>query len=1321
MPCAATATRRSVISTIPSPPFVAKAATWKESSTQFSRTTDRVIGERRLHIVRELAGRVAEARTVELACRNTVSTLRDASADLPFALLYLLSEDGAQALLAGRVGVDHDGSSIIPLTEPAASGEIWPIARVARTGVAELVENLDNGLALPGGPWPEPATSALVLPISRTASDRPYRVLVAGISPRRSLDGDYRAFLDLVASHIAQALANAEAYEEARRRAEALAEIDRAKTAFFSNVSHEFRTPLTLMLGPLEEMLAMKDRLLPSVSELVSVTHRNGLRLQKLVNTLLDFSRIEAGRFRLSFQPTDLAALTAELASAFRSAVEQAGLKLIVDCPPLAEPVLVDREMWEKVVLNLLSNAFKYTFEGQIAVRLTADGERAHLSVADTGTGIPEDELPHIFERFHRVEGARGRTQEGTGIGLALVAELVQLHGGTVEVESTPGQGSKFTVSLALGTAHLSPDRMPAARNVSSTTLPAETYIDEAAHWLPDAGSVAPVTSGPGSGKVLLVDDNADMRNYVARLLASRYEVEAVANGEEALERALDHPPDLVLSDIMMPRLDGFGLLKALRGNPATAALPVILLSARAGEEAGVEGLDAGASDYLVKPFTARELLARVGAHMEMARVRKQAALQEATLRAAAEYARDKAFQILESIADGFFTLDRDWCFTYVNPEGERLLGASSEELAGKNHWELFPAALGTVGEREYRRAVRDGVTVEFEIFYEPWQRWFAVKAYPSGQGGISVYLREVTEQKRAELQLRESEQRLRAIYDGTYEYIGLIAPDGTLIESNRASLDFAGNTREDVVGLPFWDTPWFTATPGAPETVRREIARAAAGEFVRFEAKLRRPAGEWQDFDISFHPIRDQQGEVVLIVPEGRDITERKQVEERLQQQWHIFDTALSHTPDFTYTFDLEGRFTYVNRALLSLWQKPLEEALNKNFFDLGYPLELAARLQRQIRQVIDTRQSVRDSTPFTGPTGETRDYEYIFVPVLAANGQVEAVAGSTRDVTERKQAEERERERQVQLRESARLESLGIMAGGIAHDFNNLLTGILGNASLLEETAQPDDRFFASQIVSAAERAAELTSQMLAYSGKGRFVIEVLDLNALIKENLSLLRASLSRTVSVGFELGSEACFVEVDRTQIHQIVMNLLINASEAVGDRPGEVAIRTGIIEHRESRFSTHLHAIVPAGAYALLEVRDNGAGMTPETLGKIFDPFFTTKFTGRGLGLAAVLGIVKGHRGDIEVESQPGAGATFRVFLPISERAGSAAREPDSAHGSREAQRTVLVVDDEEIVRKTASAALERGGFRVLRPPMERRLSTFCAGIRRSRW
>jgi signal transduction histidine kinase/DNA-binding response OmpR family regulator len=388
-----------------------------------------------------------------------------------------------------------------------------------------------------------------------------------------------------------------------------------AKTAFFSNISHEFRTPLTLMLGPLEDALADAGTRAVQHQRLETI-HRNALRLLKLVNALLDFARIEAGRVTAHYEPTDLAALTAELASTFRSTVERAGLTFTVDCPPLPAPVHVDREMWEKIVLNLLSNAFKHTFEGGIAVRLRASDEQIVLAVEDSGVGIAAQEIPRLFERFHRVKGTQSRTHEGTGIGLSLVRELAELHGGTVHVDSEPGRGSRFVVTLQAGSAHL-PAGNVAAQGASSPHA-ATAYVQEAAQWLPKALPEELPPGAAGRPRILWADDNADMRDYVRRLLEGSYEVIAVADGQAALEAALAAPPDLVLSDMMMPRLDGAGLLKALRADERTRRLPVILLSARAGEEAAVDGMDAGADDYLVKPFAARELLARVRAHLQL-------------------------------------------------------------------------------------------------------------------------------------------------------------------------------------------------------------------------------------------------------------------------------------------------------------------------------------------------------------------------------------------------------------------------------------------------------------------------------------------------------------------------------------------------------------------------------------------------------------------------------------------------------------------------------------------------------------------------------
>ena len=384
-----------------------------------SETTARVVGARRLRTLRELGSRTeSAARTAEGSCQAAAAILASNRYDIPFSLVYLLDRDGIIAKLSGSAGlleVSAASPPVISLGAPSGDNFAWPLRVVLVTNQKQVVEQLDREFGtLPGGVWPEPTHTAVVLPIREPDQARLAGFLVVGASPRRKLDEEYHGFFELVASQVATTIANARAYEVERRRAEALAEIDRAKTAFFSNVSHEFRTPLTLMLSPVEELLTRSRRdLTPAITNQLEIVNRNGLRLLRLVNSLLDFSRIEAGRAQARFQPTDLATFTTDLASVFRSACEQAGLRLVLDCPNMTVPVYVDREMWEKVVLNLLSNAFKFTFNGEIVVSLRQKEASTELSVRDTGTGIPADEMPRLFERFHRVRNAHGRTHEG--------------------------------------------------------------------------------------------------------------------------------------------------------------------------------------------------------------------------------------------------------------------------------------------------------------------------------------------------------------------------------------------------------------------------------------------------------------------------------------------------------------------------------------------------------------------------------------------------------------------------------------------------------------------------------------------------------------------------------------------------------------------------------------------------------------------------------------------------------------------------------------------------------------------------------------------
>ncbi|MGW4697302.1 SpoIIE family protein phosphatase [Kitasatospora cineracea] len=635
-----------------------------------SEETQRVVAEHRMAVLRDLGSDPGAVRTESEFLAFAAEQLARNPYAVPFTLTYLFEEDGS-ARLASSSGIDT--------VHPAAAAHLpgdavapWPVAALRR-GHARVVD-LDAGPFfedLPRGVRSEPPTQALVLPLTRAGED-PSGFLVTGVNRFRPLDDDHRAFLGLVAGHLAAGIASARDHEAQRRRAEELAELDRAKTAFFSNVSHEFRTPLTLMTGPVGEL---RRRLADADEEVradLEAVHRNGLRLGRLVNALLDFSRLEAGRLKAAPVAVDLSALTADLASVFRSAVEAAGLEFAVDCPPLSAPVALDPGLWEQVVFNLLSNALKFTLEGAVRVRVREVDGRAEVTVQDTGTGIPAARMPQLFERFHRVTNPQARSQEGSGIGLALAKELVELHGGTLTAASVEGEGSSFTAALPLGTGALTAQ----AARPGAPSPGAQPHLQEALGWLEDTHEAQdreparPEGAGadPGAAHVLVADDNTDMRRYLVRILrGAGHRVTAVPDGRRALAAARAHVPDLVVSDVMMPGLDGLHLAQALRADSRTAGVPVLLLSARAGQEAAVEGLAAGADDYLVKPFAAAELLAHVRSAVDLARIRGRHARWRTAL--------------LDSLQDAFFVCDEDGAVIETNPAFTALLGTGPGDL----------------------------------------------------------------------------------------------------------------------------------------------------------------------------------------------------------------------------------------------------------------------------------------------------------------------------------------------------------------------------------------------------------------------------------------------------------------------------------------------------------------------------------------------------------------------------------------------------------------------------------------------------------------
>ncbi len=852
-------------------------------------TTDKVLNARRLRTLSELSGRALLQKSLKAAYATALLTLERNPIDIPFATLYSMRADGRSLELEGTSGFAPDDETVARRIDLSAA-EHALIAGVVASATARLMRVDELGYGARIGPAGQRVEHAIVLPLVPSSLEPPIGLLVAGINPTREMDLEYRTFYDLLAAQITSAAQSATAVEEAKRRAEALAEIDRAKTAFFSNVSHEFRTPLTLLIGHTEDALASPERSLEGAA--LEAVYRNELRLMKLVNALLDFARIEAGKARALFEPVDLSRITRETAAVFQSAVERAGLAFVVACDPLPEPVFVDRDMWEKIVLNLVSNALKFTFSGQITVamrRSPRDEREVELDVTDTGIGIPDEELPRLFDRFHRIEGARSRTYEGSGIGLALVHDLVLLHGGRIVVKSAPGKGTTFTVRLRLGSAHLPADQVHATPTERAVGRAAGMFVSEASRWLSEAEERERQSPPPSRSteRVLVVDDNADMRDYVQNILATAWDVEVAADGEQALARLRERRFDIVVTDVMMPNLDGFGLLGAIRADVGLARVPVIMVSARAGDEASVDGLQAGADDYLVKPFSARELVARVRTRLEISRAR-----------ADAERARARLYdQFMQAPVPVSIVVGKDLVFELANPEYVTMVGG--RDLVGKTFLEAFPevppgAPLHAMLLRVLETRERFSAD-EFHVRLDrdgrgPRDAYFQFTCQPMKRAdgtveGIMTAAIDVTEQVESRRLLDLERRRLTAIIEHLPVGLSLTERDGS--------------TRTN----PALDTLW--ARPIGPR-VRTESYR----DFVAYHPDGRRYGPEdwpnvrvlstgeplhidalrFQRFDgregfmrIDAVPLRDEKNDVVEALVAAVDVTTQKQAEELL------------------------------------------------------------------------------------------------------------------------------------------------------------------------------------------------------------------------------------------------------------------------------------------------------------------------------------------------------------------------------------------------------------------------------------------------------
>ncbi len=641
---------------------------------------------------------------------------------------------------------------------------------------------------------------------------------------------------------------------------------------------------------------------------------------------------------------------------------------------------------------------------------------------------------------------------------------------------------------------------------------------------------------------------------------------------------------------------------------------------------------------------------------------------------AAAEFARERF---------GRVPAPGDWMLEFADPESRGLLAATIAEAAG-----------GHALEGELAVPNRDGTRTYFNIHVTP------VRGARGATTGVLVAARDVTDEARARRELRRAREslaaefaKLQTIIENSDEGVILLDRECRVVAFNT---EFAEGTLQrrgvrPVPGMHFRET----VSPESAEMLLERVREALGGKRVSFEVRSKSP-GRQRWFEVRIRPVITPNGEVTGVVYTGRDVTERREQEQRLGEALADLSATFGAIHEGVALIGADGTVLAVN---------PAAQHLVEDLFGVrpgpgmtwreAVPQESHAAFEEVVTNTLAGETSNFEQM-VTDRNGRERWLELSFGRVLMADGSVRGVALGIREVTERKRTEER-------LLQAQKAESLAVLAGGIAHDFNNLLVGILGNAGLaLAELPQGSPaRETIREIEVAGQRAAELARQMLAYAGRGKVSTGDVDLDGLVEEMTQLLRTSVGPGVRLVLDLAGGLPPVLGDATQLRQVVMNLVINASDAIGGGEGVVRVSTLCVAGSRELFARAV--VVPeeiAERYVVLEVADTGSGMDEATLSRIFDPFFTTKFAGRGLGLAAVLGIVRGHRGGIAVESQPGAGTRFRVMLPVHE-GGSASGQERAAATSWRGSGLVIVADDEQSVRAVTARALRALGFDVM--------------------
>ena len=1228
--------------------------------------TQRIIAGRQLQTLRELAKNLININNNTAIYERTLDALESNPQDFPFVILYEISDDGQSLQIMGKMPHDLPEAMSLPAIDMRLKAHELPELHQAITAgkITEVTNLIERFGAIQTSAWGRSPDQALLIPIAQTNHKHPFAMLCVGVNPYRLPDDNYKAFFNLIADQIATALTNAYAFKQERKRAESLAEIDKAKTLFFSNISHEFRTPLTLMLGPLEEMIRNEGKGIAADRSNLEIAHRNAMRLLRLVNALLDFSRIESGRVKAQFQQVDLGIFTTDIVSSFRSLMEKAGLQLHVTIT-LTSKVYADREMWEKIILNLLSNAFKYTLRGSVSVQLSEIDGHAVLEVSDTGSGIPETEMKHLFERFHRIKNAVGRSYEGSGIGLSLIRELVKLHGGTISAVSTEGKGSTFTVAIPLGKTHLPDEQILEYSAVSDAILP-NYFVEEAERLLVDKHSGKETADLQKKPAVLIVEDNLDMQDYISKLLKNDYQVSVTSNGQEALEQIAIAMPDLIVSDIMMPVMDGIELLTVLKNNPDTKKIPILLLSARSGEESKIEGYDLGADDYLTKPFSAKELLARVRSQIKLSNSRNHIDRQLRNLFLQAPI----ALCILRG---------PDMIVETANAKMLDIWGKQFKDLADKPVFEGMPDAgkqgFETLLSNVYNTGetfiaeelpinlVRNGEEqkIYVKFVYEP------LFDEENQITGVMVLADEITERVNARKKIENSELRYKLAIDaaqiGSYEWN---IETSEFLYSERLAQIFGFKNAGNLIQSDFSAR----IHPEDVESRAEAHKKAMKNGLLFYEARVVWPNNEIHWIRVN-GKIIFEDGKASKMYGTALDISDHKtqsaileqkvadrtknliQKNEQLKKSEERYQRMTEEVQDYAILLlDKTGIILNWNKGAENIKGYKEKEILGKHIEIFYLPEDRKNRLPYHLinqatvhgRAVHEGYRIRKDGSVFWGS-----------ITLTALHDKKDNVIGFskvTRDLTERKIAEDKLYQYNTELQfQNKELEQFAYVA---SHDLQEPLRKIQMFTDMLEkniDNPELSSKYF-GKINSSAARMTELIKAVLNYSrlSKSEQQFEKTDLNEVL------------RNVLVDFELlidekqakitYPELQVIDAIPLQINQMFSNLLGNSLKFSDGIP-EITIGCSRIHFNDIPFQTNLQ---PDTAYLELVFSDKGIGFDEVYADKVFTIFQRLhdrfSYSGTGIGLALCKRIVENHAGYIAVKSQLGKGTTFFIYLPI---------------------------------------------------------------------